>query len=68
MKEHLRKMIDVRKYEKDNDAKDLNSIKEREFAQFWQKRARDASIWSLILNTANFVSTSLFLFKPVSEK
>ena len=53
----MRKMINVINHEEEKDAvHDLDlkevSVKDREVAHFWGRRARDSSLWSLILNTA----------------
>ena len=58
---------DLEREKKKNEAKSANkteeekaqdeiSIKDRELAHFWGRRARDSSHWSMFLNTGNVLA------------
>ena len=60
MKSHMRKTINVMNYENEKEVvQDLNSkevcIKDRELAHFWERRAKDSSLWSMLLNSTNLL-------------
>ena len=56
-KQNLRKMINVMNHEEEKEkAQDEISIKDRELAHFWGRRARDSSHWSMFLNTGNVLA------------
>ena len=60
-KYNLRKTINVMNHEKEkvvdqNDTSKEVTIKDRELANFWGRRAKDSSHWSMFLNTGNVLA------------